>query len=193
VNDRPRLVAVFGASTAPHDEADYTAGVECGRLLVEAGYGVITGGYGGIMEAVSRGAAGAGGRVIGATAPQVFANRSGANRYVGEERPAESLTERLDTLIGGSIASIVLSGSIGTLAELTVSWYVAKTLLQHGGGDRPVVAVGPRWRKVIGYLEGAVGSAAVTCVDDVGSAVAEVKRRCPSPGKPATPRPGPDS
>ena len=47
------VIAVFGASRAALGDGVYEQGVECGRLLAEAGYSVATGGYGGLMEAVS--------------------------------------------------------------------------------------------------------------------------------------------
>ena len=63
------VIAVFGASQTPPDHPDWDAAVRCGAALAAAGFAVATGGYGGIMEAVSRGAAEAGCHVIGYTAP----------------------------------------------------------------------------------------------------------------------------
>ena len=50
------VVAVFGASVSLPGDQLYEQGVRCGRLLAEAGFGVATGGYAGVMEAVSLGA-----------------------------------------------------------------------------------------------------------------------------------------
>ena len=53
----PRLVAVFGSADSKDGDPRYESARRVGTLLVAAGYGVVTGGYGGVMEAVSRGAA----------------------------------------------------------------------------------------------------------------------------------------
>jgi len=184
-------IAVFGSSAGRPGEAAYEAARECGRLLAEAGYAVATGGYGGAMEGCSRGAAEAGGRVVGVTAPAAFPGRPGANRWVQVEIPAPTLTERIHLMLNGSAACIALDGSIGTLTELLMAWNLAFVAGLSGAPARPVVAVGPTWAAVVAYLTAAIGSdpAAVTLVPDVVAAVAEVRRRVPprpSPLGPAT-------
>jgi uncharacterized protein (TIGR00730 family) len=170
------VVAVFGASSAVAGDAAYEHGVRCGRLLAEADLTVATGGYGGIMEAVSQGAAEAGGHVIGVTAPAVFPSRSGANGYVGEERPADGLTQRIADLIDPAVAVIALPGSLGTATELLVAWnlaYVAK----FSDGEAPrILTVGTRWRRLVDTLAAELDTdrSLVTSVESVDEAVAEV-------------------
>ena len=66
LNHLPELsVSVFGSARTPEGSPVYESARETGRLLVEAGYGVITGGGPGVMEAAARGAFEAGGRSIG--------------------------------------------------------------------------------------------------------------------------------
>lgn len=60
-----RLVAVFGSARSPEDSPAYREAYEVGQRLVEADYGVITGGGPGIMGAANRGAFEAGGCSIG--------------------------------------------------------------------------------------------------------------------------------
>jgi uncharacterized protein (TIGR00725 family) len=60
-------VSVFGGSQPREGDAAYAEAMELGRLLAERGHIVLTGGYIGTMEAVSRGARQAGGHVIGVT------------------------------------------------------------------------------------------------------------------------------
>jgi uncharacterized protein (TIGR00730 family) len=179
----PPIVAVFGASSSAPGDEYYAAGVTCGRLLAEAGFTVATGGYAGLMEAVSKGAAAAGGHVIGVTVPRVFPDRPGANPHVVEERRAESLTERIHELTAVSNASIALHGSIGTAAELLVAWNLAYVARFAGLEPHPVVAVGPRWRHLVATLTTTLETDAdlVTCVDDVAEAVAAVARRLAPP------------
>lgn len=50
-------IVVFGSSTCLPESAHYREAEELGRGLAESGFGVVTGGYGGTMEAVSKGAA----------------------------------------------------------------------------------------------------------------------------------------
>jgi uncharacterized protein (TIGR00725 family) len=63
--DRRRQIAVIGAGGAAEGSEIWTLAEEVGRRLAEARATVVCGGGGGVMAAVSRGAAGAGGEVIG--------------------------------------------------------------------------------------------------------------------------------
>ncbi len=62
-----RTIAVFGSGRAPAGHPVLAQAERLGRLLAEAGFTLICGGYGGTMEAASRGARQAGGQVIGVT------------------------------------------------------------------------------------------------------------------------------
>ena len=79
--------------SAPGD-GYYDEGLRCGELLARAGFAVATGGYGGTMEAVSRGAKDAGGEVIGVTAPTVFPDRVRANEHVTTETRSPCCAQR---------------------------------------------------------------------------------------------------
>lgn len=140
---------------------------------------MVTGGYGGVMHAVSQGAAGAGGAVIGVTAPAVFPHRPGANPYVTVERPAPSLTERIHEMLAMTAASIALPGSIGTFTELMAAWNVAFVARFNATVPSPVVAVGEVWRELveIAATRLATDGGVVTCVADVDAAVAIVATR----------------
>ena len=177
-----KQIAVFGASVTPPDHPDYQAAVTCGALLARSGFAVATGGYGGLMEAVSRGAAEAGGHVVGITAPSLFPSRPGANDYVAEERPAPSLAERIHDILATSAAAIALQGSIGTLTELMVAWNDSFIAALDGNRGRPLVAVGPVWAELVAEIGERLQTdvAPVTCVPDVETAVAEVVRQVSS-------------
>ena len=170
------VVAVIGASITQPGEPDYEAGIRLGRLLAESGIAVATGGYEGLMEAVSAGAAQVGGEVIGITAPAVFAGRSGANQHVTDERPAATLTERIHDLVSISDAVVALPGSLGTFTELVVAWNVAYVAPLGGGSTRPVIAVGPLWGGLVPLLAEQLGASAdlVHCVDTVEQAAAAI-------------------
>ncbi|MFQ5948402.1 MAG: LOG family protein [Acidimicrobiia bacterium] len=172
-------VAVFGSSAAVLGDAQYQAALRCGRLLAEAGFAVVTGGYGGVMEAVSSGARGAGAPVVGVTVPTVFPQRPGPNPYVTDERQAASLTERIHQLISIPDAIIALEGSIGTFTELMAAWNVAFAARFSGTWTKPVVAVGPQWRELLPLLAEKLETdgSLITCVDTVEEAVTLVKER----------------
>ena len=53
-----RIITVFGSSRPLPEETDYQEALELGRRLAAAGFAICSGGYGGVMEAASRGAAG---------------------------------------------------------------------------------------------------------------------------------------
>jgi uncharacterized protein (TIGR00725 family) len=144
-----------------------------GARCAGAGLAVITGGYGGTMEAVSKGASMAGGTVIGVTAPALFTRRSSANQYVTREIQAPTLIERIGTLLEEAHGVIALPGSIGTAAELIVSWNLNHVTRRNGGGRIPIVAVGDEWRELSNLLVERTGafSGDVHLVDTADAAV----------------------
>lgn len=151
-------VAVFGSSQTLPGTTEWDQALRAGHLLARAGRVVVTGGYGGTMEAVSRGAAEAGGHVVGITAPTLFPGRSGANPYVNELIEASSLANRIDLMMERSTATLALPGSIGTAAELIVSWNTNHIVRRGGGIPLLAVAVGPGWKTVGKALVDVVGA-----------------------------------
>lgn len=171
-----RTIAVLGASRSLPGDPHFEEAVLCGELLALAGFTVVTGGYAGTMEAVSRGARLAGGHVIGVTAPDVFHGRSGANEHVVEERQAGSIIARIGLLIEEADGAIALWGSLGTATELLVAWNSAFVAPFSGRQRKPVVAVGEPWASIVPYLEESLGTDAgiVTVTDDAADAVAHM-------------------
>jgi uncharacterized protein (TIGR00730 family) len=142
-----RVITVFGSSRPAPGSADYETARALGAALARAGFAVCTGGYGGTMEGVSRGACEAGGHVIGVTA-EVF--RSRANAWVAEEVRVKTWQERLFELIRRGQGYVVLPGGTGTLAELAVVWEMLnKSFLDR----KPLVVLGDFWRVVLEVVE----------------------------------------
>ncbi len=140
-------VSVFGSSQPRQGDPVYTEARELGRLLAEHGHTVLTGGYIGTMEAVSRGANEAGGHVIGVTCEEIEAWRPiKANAWVIEEIRKKTLLERLQTLIHESEAALALPGGPGTLAEISVMWNL---LIVESLHRRPLVLIGDGWRSIL--------------------------------------------
>lgn len=140
-------ISVFGGSSPKPGQAAYGQAYHLGKLIGEAGFTVLTGGYIGTMEAVSRGAAEAGGYVIGVTCDQIEDWRPvSPNKWVQEERRFATLWERVNALIDNCDAALVLPGGIGTLAEFAVMW----SQMQTGGITiRPLIFIGPGWQVVM--------------------------------------------
>jgi uncharacterized protein (TIGR00730 family) len=152
--DRKR-VTVFGGSKPLPGEPAYEEALLLGHLLGQKGYQVLTGGYIGTMEAVSRGAAGAGGTVIGVTCEQIEAWRPGkANRWVQEELRFPTLRQRLFTLIDQCDAALALPGGPGTLAEIALMW---NQLLTGSIPPRPLILIGAGWIKTLDAFFNALG------------------------------------
>jgi uncharacterized protein (TIGR00730 family) len=137
-------VTVFGSARVGPDTEEYNEARRLGVLLAERGDVIVSGGYGGIMEAVSRGANETGGQVVGVTvAPWI--GRLEPNRFLSEERSAKTLFERLEALIE-SDALIALPGGAGTLGEVALAWNLRQMELM---ADKPIVLVGDRWRRML--------------------------------------------
>lgn len=173
----PPIVAVFGSSQAVRNDPSFTDGIRLGRLLAEMGLTVATGGYAGLMEAVSEGARSGGAHVIGVTAPAVFPDRPGANDHVGEEIAADTLSHRIHRIVEMSDAAIALPGSLGTFTELMVAWNEAFVAPFSRSTSRPVIAVGPVWRELVELLAEKIGADAsfVTCVATIDEACQAVR------------------
>ena len=139
-------ISVFGGSQPKEGDLAYTEAVELGHLLAENGHIVLTGGYIGTMEAVSRGAAEAGGHVIGVTCAEIERWRGvGANRWVIEEWRKETLIQRLQALIEGCDAALALPGGPGTLTEISLMWNLMIVDAIH---RRPLILIGDGWQSV---------------------------------------------
>lgn len=106
-------VAVVGPSEATPDEAQVAEAV--GRLLAQRGVVVVCGGLGGVMEAVSRGAAAAGGTVLGILPGS---DRTGANQYVTVGISTGMGEMRNVLVVRAADAVIAVGGAYGTLSEI---------------------------------------------------------------------------
>jgi len=149
-------ISVFGGSQPKPGSPAYEEARQLGELLAERGHTVMTGGYIGTMEAASRGAAEAGGHVIGVTCAEIERWRDvGANKWVNEEWRRETLFERLQVLIQECDAAIALSGGAGTLTEIMLMWNLMIVESMH---RRPLVLVGAGWQAVFDQFLNSLGT-----------------------------------
>lgn len=143
-------VTVFGGSSPRPGQPAYEQAQRLGQLLGKAGHTVLTGGYIGTMEAVSRGAAEAGAHVIGVTCDEIERWRPvHPNQWVSEERRFPTLHERLHALMVDCDAAIALPGGPGTLVEISYTW---NHLIIDAISPRPLVLVGNAWQETIRFF-----------------------------------------
>lgn len=143
-------VTVFGGTKPQPGDRDYMDAERLGDLLARAGHTVITGGYIGTMEAVSKGAAKAGGPVVGITCREIENWRGGeANPWVLEELKVDTLQERMIVLMDRADTVIALPGGIGTLAEISLLW---NRMIIAASPRKPLILVGPGWQAVAEQL-----------------------------------------
>jgi hypothetical protein len=142
------LIAVFGSSTAAQDSDAYRLAEGLGRLLALAGADVMSGGYSGVMDAVSRGAREKGGRVIGVTT-ELFARRSPPSQWLTERIHTDDLFDRLRHLIMRPTGYVVAGGNLGTLTELFLAWTM---LSVSGRAAAPLVLLGERYAGLLDHL-----------------------------------------
>ncbi len=132
-------VTVFGSTRVREGDAEYQLGETMGRLLAESGFGVITGGGPGAMEAANRGAQKQGGASIGFNIK--LPNQQHPNPYVDYDKliTFEYFFVRKVMFLKYSQAFIVLPGGFGTLDEFSE----AITLIQTGKSQKfPVIMMG---------------------------------------------------
>jgi len=134
-------LTVFGSARLTPETDEYKDAVRLGQMLAAEGHTITTGGYGGLMEAASRGAHDAGGTVVGITmAP--WKGRISANRYLSHEHAAQTLFARIEALIKADCL-IALAGGAGTLGEVALAWNLLQMDLMP---KTPVILVGPVWK-----------------------------------------------
>lgn len=138
-----RIVTIFGGAKCRESDPEYAQARRVGALLAEGGYTICTGGYLGVMEAASRGAHEAGGRVLGIVMNQF---KTEPNRFLTEKVATPHFYERLQRLITRSVAFVALRGGMGTVTELSLVWNKLQTRVI---GPRPLVLLGDCWKPVV--------------------------------------------
>jgi uncharacterized protein (TIGR00730 family) len=117
-------VSIFGSARTPEDHPEYKLARQTARVLAEAGFGIITGGGPGIMEAANRGARDAGALSIGLNIDLPF--EPGLNRYVDLPLHFHYFFARKVMFVRYASAFVVFPGGFGTLDEM----FEALTLIQ---------------------------------------------------------------
>jgi len=142
-------VTIFGSARSKQGDTDYQLAREIARLSVEAGYGVITGGGGGIMEAGNRGAADAGGVSVGLNIDLPFEQLP--NPYANVRLDFRYFFVRKVMFVKYAKAFVILPGGFGTLDEL----FESLTLIQTNKITQfPVILVDSGfWKELVHWIK----------------------------------------
>src|SRR6516165_8750704 len=142
-------VSVFGSARTLPNTAQYMLAEEIAAKLSRAGYALITGGGPGIMEAINKGAAEAGGVSVGLGIE--LPTEMGLNEYVNVGLEFRYFFVRKTMFIKYSQAFVVLPGGFGTMDEL----FEALTLVATGKITKfPIVLVGRSyWSGLLGWIK----------------------------------------
>jgi uncharacterized protein (TIGR00730 family) len=141
-------VTIFGSARTPVTDKYYKLAEQVARVAAKNGYGVITGGGGGIMEAANKGAFEAKGNSIGLNIQLPF--EQAANKFIKVLLSFRHFFCRKVMFLKYTSAVIVLPGGFGTMDEL----FEALTLIQtQKSSNLPLVLMGREyWQGMVDWL-----------------------------------------
>ena len=144
-------VSIFGSARTKPDQKYYKLTEEIAKNIVEAGYGVITGGGPGIMEAGNKGAHLGGGTSVGLNIDLPFEQHD--NPYIDHDKSLDFdyFFVRKVMFVKYSQGFVVMPGGFGTLDEL----FEAMTLIQtHKIEKFPIILVGTEfWEGLMDWVK----------------------------------------
>jgi hypothetical protein len=142
-------VTIFGSARVKPGDPYYQMAEKLGRLLVQNGFSVITGGGPGIMEAANKGAAEAGGRSVGMNIKLPFEQKP--NPYANLQIDYKYFFIRKVMFVKYAVAYIILPGGYGTMDE----FFEALTLIQTKRVKSfPVIVMGREyWQGLLDWLK----------------------------------------
>ena len=144
-------VSIFGSARTKPDHPDYLLGCQVASALVEKGFGIISGGGPGIMEAANKGAQEANGTSVGLNID--IPNEQSSNPYIDPEHLInfDFFFVRKVMFVKYAQGFVVLPGGFGTMDEL----FEALTLIQTKKSTKfPVVLMGVSfWSGLVDWLK----------------------------------------
>lgn len=144
-------VSIFGSSRLFESSKYYPVAQDVASRLSKAGFGIITGGGPGLMEAANKGAQEAGGPSVGLTIKLPY--EKGANAFVDASHHIDFkyFFARKVMFVKYAQGLVVFPGGMGTLDEL----FESLTLIQTGKIERfPIVLMGERyWHGLIQWMK----------------------------------------
>jgi uncharacterized protein (TIGR00730 family) len=158
-------VSIFGSARTKPDNEYYIMAEEIAAKLVRHGYGVITGGGPGIMEAGNKGAKEQGGRSVGLNIELPFEQKP--NDFIDQDKSInfQYFFVRKVMFIKYSQGFIVMPGGFGTLDEL----FESMTLIQTQKiGKFPIVLVGKEyWGGLMDWVKNTMLTNGYISADDL--------------------------
>lgn len=142
-------VTIFGSARVKPGDPYYQMAEKLGKLLVQNGFSVITGGGPGIMEAANKGAAEAGGRSVGMNIKLPFEQKP--NPYANLQIDYKYFFIRKVMFVKYAVAYIILPGGYGTMDE----FFEALTLIQTKRVKSfPIIVMGREyWQGLLDWLK----------------------------------------
>ena len=144
-------ISIFGSARTPSNHPNYKLTVEIAKVVSESGYGIISGGGPGIMEAANKGAQEANGVSVGLNIVLPFEQQS--NPYIDKDKliDFQYFFVRKVMFVKYAQGFIVMPGGVGTLDEL----FEAFTLLQTSKVNKyPIILVGVEyWNGLIEWIK----------------------------------------
>jgi hypothetical protein len=141
------IVAVIGDGTAAEGSGPWRLAEALGARLADAGYRILTGGLGGVMEAASRGAALSAAHVPGSVIGVLPGDDPAAANSHVDVPIATGLGHLRNALVARAEAVVAIGGGAGTLSEMALAWIERRLLLAY-------------------RVQGWSGRLAGTCIDD---------------------------
>ena len=144
-------ISIFGSARTQEGDSNYQLTIAIAEAIAESGYGVISGGGPGIMEAANRGAQKAGGTSVGLNIELPFEQQS--NPYLDQDKLInfQYFFVRKVMFVKYAQGFIVMPGGVGTLDEL----FEAYTLIQTDKVSKfPIILVGrDYWGGLIDWIK----------------------------------------
>src|SRR5579872_7157251 len=160
----PPSVAIFGSARVKPEDPAYVAAVETARLLAKAGFGIITGGGPGIMEAANKGGQEGENTSIGCNIELPF--EQGSNPYLDISLDFRYFFVRKTMFVKYSEAFVIFPGGFGTMDEL----FEALTLIQTKKVSHfPVILYDSKyWAGLINWIRDTMLPSNKVNTDDLG-------------------------
>jgi uncharacterized protein (TIGR00730 family) len=142
-------IAIFGSARILPEDKYYKAAMKTAELLVKNGFGIITGGGPGIMEAANKGAFESGGTSIGCNIELPF--EQAANSYQNIALEFHYFFVRKTVFVKYSVGYVIFPGGFGTLDE----FFEALTLAQTNKIEHfPIVLYGSEyWQDLCHWID----------------------------------------
>ena len=156
-------VTIFGSARTPKDDPYYRMTVETAQQMVKAGFGIITGGGPGIMEAANEGAVLAGGKSVGLNIQLPYEQKP--NPFVRVLINFRHFFSRKVMFLKYTSGVVIMPGGYGTLDEM----FETLTLIQTSKiRQMPLVLMGSAfWEGLIEWIGASLGGNGYIDKDDL--------------------------